>query len=75
RPAPSGVRTQALLRDGTPVDDFLLRDAPHAVHVLHAPPTAATASLPLGREVARRALLRAHATGWKPPAVKSGHCV
>ncbi|MCW8218226.1 L-2-hydroxyglutarate oxidase [Streptomyces griseolus] len=75
RPAPSGARTQALLRDGTPVDDFLLRDAPHAVHVLHAPPTAATASLPLGREVARRALLRAHATGWKPPAVESGHCV
>ncbi|WP_031084456.1 L-2-hydroxyglutarate oxidase [Streptomyces sp. NRRL WC-3549] len=75
RPYPSGARTQAVLRDGTPVDDFLLRDAPHAVHVLHAPATAATASLPLGREVARRALLRARATGWRPPAVESGHCV
>ncbi|MHC3460766.1 L-2-hydroxyglutarate oxidase [Streptomyces flavovirens] len=75
RPSPSAARAQAFLRDGTPVNDFLLRDAPHAVHVLHAPPTAATASLPLGREVARRALLRARATGWRPPAVESGHCV
>ncbi|WP_326698899.1 L-2-hydroxyglutarate oxidase [Streptomyces sp. NBC_01754] len=75
RPAPPGSRAQAVLPDGTPVGDFLLRDAPHAVHVLNTPPAAATAALPLGREVARRALLRADATGWRPPAVESGHCV
>ncbi|MFS0695935.1 L-2-hydroxyglutarate oxidase, partial [Streptomyces nitrosporeus] len=76
RPGPSGARTQtAVLRDGTPVDDFLLRDAPHAVHVLNVPVPAVTAALPLGREVARRALLRARATGWSPLAVESGHCV
>ncbi|MGW9497512.1 L-2-hydroxyglutarate oxidase [Streptomyces prasinus] len=56
-PAPAGVRAQAVLRDGTLADDFLIREAPRAVHVLNAPSPAATASLPIGREVARRALI------------------
>lgn len=56
RPARAGVRAQAVLRDGTPADDFLIRRAPRAVHVLNAPSPAATASLPIGREIARRAL-------------------
>lgn len=61
-PAPAGVRAQAVLRDGTLVDDFLIREGARAVHVLNAPSPAATASLPIGREVARRAL-RVLATG------------
>ncbi|MDN3296470.1 L-2-hydroxyglutarate oxidase [Streptomyces ficellus] len=56
RRAPAGVRAQAVLRDGTLVDDFLIREATRTVHVLNAPSPAATASLPIGREVARRAL-------------------
>ncbi|MFF8960475.1 L-2-hydroxyglutarate oxidase [Streptomyces sp. NPDC014894] len=56
RPAPSGVRAQAVLRDGTLADDFLIKESPRTVHVLNAPSPAATASLPIGREVARRAL-------------------
>ncbi|MFJ6727784.1 L-2-hydroxyglutarate oxidase [Streptomyces sp. NPDC091281] len=55
RAAP-GVRAQAVRRDGSLVDDFLIRETPRAVHVLNAPSPAATASLPIGREVARRAL-------------------
>ncbi|MGV9847048.1 L-2-hydroxyglutarate oxidase [Streptomyces fungicidicus] len=55
-PAAAGVRAQAVLRDGTLVDDFLIQETPRAVHVLNAPSPAATASLPIGREVARRAL-------------------
>ncbi|AZM54115.1 L-2-hydroxyglutarate oxidase [Streptomyces sp. WAC 01529] len=55
-PAPAGVRAQAVLRDGTLVDDFLIREGARAVHVLNAPSPAATASLPIGREVALRAL-------------------
>ncbi|MER5716756.1 L-2-hydroxyglutarate oxidase [Streptomyces sp. NPDC002132] len=55
-PAPAGVRAQAVLRDGTLVDDFLIRETPRTIHVLNAPSPAATASLPIGREVARRAL-------------------
>jgi L-2-hydroxyglutarate oxidase len=54
--AAAGVRAQAVLRDGGLVDDFLIREGPRAVHVLNAPSPAATASLPIGREVARRAL-------------------
>ncbi|MFE6778044.1 L-2-hydroxyglutarate oxidase [Streptomyces sp. NPDC057702] len=55
-PAPAGVRAQALLPDGTLVDDFLFKESPRMVHVLNAPSPAATASLAIGREVARRAL-------------------
>lgn len=54
--APAGVRAQAVLPDGTLVDDFLISQTPRAVHVLNAPSPAATASLPIGREVARRVL-------------------
>ncbi|MEW1772692.1 L-2-hydroxyglutarate oxidase [Streptomyces sp. NPDC086777] len=54
--AAAGVRAQAVLRDGTLVDDFLIKEGPRTVHVLNAPSPAATASLPIGREVARRAL-------------------
>ncbi|MEU5164025.1 L-2-hydroxyglutarate oxidase [Streptomyces sp. NPDC020875] len=50
----AGVRAQAVLRDGTLVDDFLIRESRQAVHVVNAPSPAATASLPIGREVARR---------------------
>ncbi|WP_345287237.1 L-2-hydroxyglutarate oxidase [Streptomyces gulbargensis] len=56
RPAAAGVRAQAVLRDGTLVDDFLIREAPRTVHVLNAPSPAATASLPIGRDIAARAL-------------------
>ncbi|MGW1840479.1 L-2-hydroxyglutarate oxidase [Streptomyces sp. BBFR2] len=54
RPAPAGVRAQAVLPDGTLVDDFLFAESPGIVHVLNAPSPAATASLPIGREIARR---------------------
>ncbi|MFD5148012.1 L-2-hydroxyglutarate oxidase [Streptomyces sp. NPDC058401] len=55
-PAAAGVRAQAVLRDGTLVDDFLIREGERTVHVLNAPSPAATASLPIGREIAGRAL-------------------
>ena len=44
-PAPAGVRAQALRRDGSLVDDFLIQTGPRQVHVLNAPSPAATASL------------------------------
>ncbi len=54
-PGPSGVRAQALGRDGTLVEDFLLTVRPRVVHVRNAPSPAATASLAIGREIAERA--------------------
>ncbi|MFC1418532.1 L-2-hydroxyglutarate oxidase [Streptacidiphilus cavernicola] len=55
-PVAAGVRAQAVGRDGALLDDFAFAEAPRTVHVLNAPSPAATASLPIGREVARRAL-------------------
>lgn len=50
-PAPAGVRAQAVRRDGSLVDDFLVRTAPRQVHVINAPSPAATASLEIARHV------------------------
>lgn len=54
--APAGVRAQALLPDGSLADDFLFEETEHAVHVLNAPSPAATAALPIGRDIAKRVL-------------------
>lgn len=51
-PAASGVRAQALRRDGSLVDDFLIVRGARSIHVCNAPSPAATASLPIGRAVA-----------------------
>ncbi|MFY1677682.1 MULTISPECIES: L-2-hydroxyglutarate oxidase [unclassified Streptomyces] len=55
-PTASGVRAQAVPADGTLADDFLITEGPRTTHVLNAPSPAATAALPIGREVARRVL-------------------
>jgi L-2-hydroxyglutarate oxidase len=52
QPGGSGVRAQAVARDGRLIDDFYLERAPGIVHVLNAPSPAATASLAIGREIA-----------------------
>ncbi len=57
-PAPAGVRAQAVLPDGSIVDDFLIEESLHGLHVLNAPSPAATASAPIGAELAARALAR-----------------
>ena len=51
-PAPAGIRAQALARDGTLVDDFVVHRAERAVHLRNAPSPAATSSLPLARLIA-----------------------
>ena len=55
---PSGVRAQALARDGTLVDDFDLAGSGRVLHVRNAPSPAATASLAIGSELAARAIDR-----------------
>jgi (S)-2-hydroxyglutarate dehydrogenase len=51
-PAPAGIRAQAVGRDGTLVDDFVVHRTERAVHVRNAPSPAATSSLPLARLIA-----------------------
>jgi (S)-2-hydroxyglutarate dehydrogenase len=50
--AHAGVRAQALLPDGTLVQDFLIETAPNQVHVLNAPSPAATCCLEIAKYVA-----------------------
>jgi len=57
-PAPSGVRAQAIERDGSLVDDFSVRHLDGIVHVLNAPSPAATASIPIGEMIADEARSR-----------------
>jgi L-2-hydroxyglutarate oxidase len=53
-PIAAGVRAQAIRKDGALVDDFLIAEGRNSVHVLNAPSPAATASIPIGEEIARR---------------------
>jgi (S)-2-hydroxyglutarate dehydrogenase len=57
----SGVRAQAVRRDGSLVDDFVFVRAERALHVLNAPSPAATASFAIAERVADEA-------GIPPPA-------
>ncbi len=55
---PSGVRAQALTRDGSLIDDFDLGGRDRVLHVRNAPSPAATSSLAIGRVLAVTALER-----------------
>lgn len=54
----AGVRAQACDRTGGLLDDFSIKESPHAIHVLNAPSPAATSSLAIGETVAQMALKR-----------------
>jgi L-2-hydroxyglutarate oxidase len=56
QPYPTGIRAQAVGRDGSLISDFLFADTTRTVHVLNAPSPAATAALPIGQMIASRAL-------------------
>ncbi|MGZ5348032.1 MAG: L-2-hydroxyglutarate oxidase [Solirubrobacterales bacterium] len=52
---PAGVRAQAVNRDGSLVDDFVLHRTERALHVRNAPSPAATSSLAIARLIADEA--------------------
>jgi (S)-2-hydroxyglutarate dehydrogenase len=54
-PGPSGIRAQALDRDGKLVDDFVVHRTERAIHVRNAPSPAATSSLALAELIADEA--------------------
>jgi len=54
-PGKSGVRAQALRRDGTLVDDFTFVRSDRMLHVLNVPSPAATASLMIGKAIVEMA--------------------
>lgn len=51
-PYPAGIRAQAIMRDGTQVEDFLLRSTDRQLHVCNAPSPAATSAIPIARRIA-----------------------
>jgi L-2-hydroxyglutarate oxidase len=53
-PYEAGIRAQAVMRDGTLVHDFLLKETPRMLHVCNAPSPAATSALPIGRMIVER---------------------
>jgi len=50
----SGVRSQALDRQGTLVDDFIILDSDRIINVCNAPSPAATSSLKIGETIVER---------------------
>ncbi|REJ12885.1 MAG: L-2-hydroxyglutarate oxidase [Bacillaceae bacterium] len=57
-PGPSGVRAQALSKDGALIDDFYIVPTKRSIHVLNAPSPAATASIEIGRTIAKQMIQR-----------------
>lgn len=55
QPYRSGVRAQAVMRDGTLVHDFLIRATARTLHVCNAPSPAATSAIPIAEHLADRA--------------------
>lgn len=53
-PMEAGVRAQAMKPDGTLLDDFYFEENDRSIHVLNAPSPAATCSIEIGKEIARR---------------------
>ncbi len=70
---PSGVRAQALARDGTLVDDFVLGGSERVLHVRNAPSPAATSSLAIGRVLADTALERLTGRAGRAPRGRAQH--
>ncbi|HLO89183.1 MAG TPA: L-2-hydroxyglutarate oxidase [Nostocaceae cyanobacterium] len=50
-PTHAGVRAQALMKNGSLVDDFLIIQDQNAIHVCNAPSPAATSSLEIGKAI------------------------
>jgi L-2-hydroxyglutarate oxidase len=50
-PFPAGIRAQAVLRDGTMIDDFLFKETARSLHVCNAPSPAATSAIPIGKYI------------------------
>lgn len=53
-PYRAGIRAQAVSRDGTLLHDFVLLETDRMLHVINAPSPAATAALPIARELSAR---------------------
>jgi L-2-hydroxyglutarate oxidase len=53
-PSEAGVRAQALMKDGSLMDDFLIIQRHKSIHVCNAPSPAATAAIPIGQTIVKQ---------------------
>ena len=53
-PMPAGVRGQAVVPDGTMLDDLAFQESPRMVHVINAPSPAANAALSIGKSIVEK---------------------
>ena len=53
-PTHAGVRAQALMNNGSLVDDFLIVEGENSIHVCNAPSPAATSSLEIGKAIVQQ---------------------
>ncbi|MCP4384287.1 MAG: L-2-hydroxyglutarate oxidase [Hyphomicrobiales bacterium] len=51
QPHPPGIRAQAVMRDGTLVHDFLIRNTARTIHICNAPSPAATSAMPIADHI------------------------
>jgi len=56
QPHPAGIRAQAVMRDGSLVNDFLIRRTARTLHVCNAPSPAATSAIPIGKYIVEMVL-------------------
>jgi len=54
RPYRTGVRAQAVSREGAAIHDFLIKETKRMLHVCNAPSPAATSAIPIGAMIARK---------------------
>mgnify|MGYP002713187228 CR=1 FL=1 len=57
-PYPTGIRAQAVMRDGSMVHDFLFCESPRSLHVCNAPSPAATSAIPIAKHITAKVLSR-----------------
>ncbi len=58
KPYPSGIRAQAVMKDGSLVHDFLFAESPRSLHVCNAPSPAATSAIPIGSYICDKIIER-----------------
>ncbi len=58
KPYPSGIRAQAVMKDGSLVHDFLFAESPRSLHVCNAPSPAATSAIPIGDYICDKVIER-----------------
>ncbi|MBD2384405.1 L-2-hydroxyglutarate oxidase [Cylindrospermum sp. FACHB-282] len=59
-PTHAGVRAQALMNNGSLVDDFLIVQGQNSIHVCNAPSPAATSSVEIGKAIVAQIPQQAH---------------